>query len=84
MRKIVVCLKKRSHCDSDVRDNPYMYVLTLGGMQRVRLWLNYKVGGTINRKVHFQGKNSVCLKRVIYLFWLKNLKKNYAENRWVS
>ena len=75
MRKIVVCLKKRSHCDSDVRNNPYMYVLTLGGMQRVRLWLNYKVGGPICRNVHFQCKNSVCMMRTYQCCFLPRIQK---------
>ena len=47
LRKIVGCLKKLSDCDSYVREYSYMYVLTLGRMQRVRLWLNYKVEGPI-------------------------------------
>ncbi len=46
LRKIVGCLKKLSDCDSYVRKYSYMYVLTLGCMQRVRLWLNYNVDGS--------------------------------------
>ncbi len=49
-------LKKLSYCDSYVRKYSYMYVLTLGGMQSMRLWLNDKVGGSIGRKVHFRCK----------------------------
>ncbi len=78
LRKIVGCLKNLSYCDSYVRKYSYMYVLTLECMQSVWLWLNYNVGGPISRKVNFRCKNNVCLKCVIYWFWLKNLKKKFC------
>ncbi len=47
LRKIDGCLTQLSYCDIYVRKYSYMYVLTLGCMKRVRLWLNYNVGGPI-------------------------------------